>query len=93
MDNLRVKVRILVLIAVTVLLILGTGALAQPGGQHTVPEGTTAGGNYRLTSLPWQVSGVASRDGYRLLGLAATVDYVESGCCCTYVPCILRRLK
>jgi len=55
------------------------------------------GGNYQLTSLPlrpaqgnaWQVSGNASGGGYAL-----TSPYEPalrgSGCCCTYLPCMLR---
>ena len=74
-------------------LILGTGAVAQSGGQYTVEEGTAVGGSYRLTSLCWEVSGVASGGGYRLLGSAAPANHVGSGCCCTYLPGILRSYE
>jgi hypothetical protein len=48
------------------------------------------GGGYRLTGLAWQFSGIASGGKYRLLGPAAPA-LRGNGCCCTYLPCIVRR--
>jgi hypothetical protein len=90
MKNARLKVRIIVLVAVTALLLLGTGVLAQSGEHYIVKEGTATGGGYRLTSLSWQVSGAASGGGYRLLEPAVPASLVGSGCCCTYLPGVLR---
>jgi hypothetical protein len=79
------------------LLLISTGVLAQPGGhdppvRYTVVQGTASGGDYHLTSLTWRVSGTASGVGYRLLGPVSTL-LRGNGCCCTYLPCILRDFQ
>ena len=38
----------------------------------------------------WRVSGTASGGGYRL-SEAAPSALTGSGCCCTYLPCVLRQ--
>lgn len=89
------------IIAVVMLLLLGGAALQtaastlnrtsghDPPTRYTVGQGTSAGGGYHLTGLAWQVEGTASGSGYRLLGPAAPMSS-ENGCCCTYLPCVLR---
>ena len=86
-------------IAVTALvcvLLLASVMLAQANGGpdpptwHTVEQGMASGGGYYLTSLVWQVSGTASSGGYRLLGLASPT-LTGNGCCCTYLPCMLKN--
>jgi len=86
------KTRIAVLVIVVALLLTGSVALAQSGGptSYAFVSGTTSGGGYHLTSLAWQVSGAASGQGYHLLSPAAPTSS-EKGCCCTYLPCILRN--
>jgi hypothetical protein len=90
------KTRITIsLIAIVAFLATGSVALAQFSGQGTptwyaVERGTASGGRYHLSSLSWQVSGAASGAGYRLLGPAAPSSS-ENGCCCTYLPCLLRN--
>jgi hypothetical protein len=84
-----------ILITLTAFLLLVGVALAQsgrpgPDAWYTVEQGTASGGGYRLTSLAWQLSGTASGGGYRLLG-PATPLLRGSGCCCTYLPCVLRN--
>lgn len=77
------------------LLLVGT-ALAQSGGGHapsvlyTVQHGVASGGSYHLTGLAWQVEGSAAGGGYRLLGPVSPM-LRGNGCCCTYLPCVLRR--
>jgi hypothetical protein len=82
------------LLLVIALLAVGGAALAQsgwsgPGQAMTVQAGTSSGGSYQLTSLAWQVSGTALGGSYTL-----AIPYAPalrgSGCCCTYLPCILR---
>jgi hypothetical protein len=94
------KTRI-VLFLIAVALLLGSSAslrpagdvaLAQSGGQYAVERGTISGGGYRLTSLTWQVSGSATGGGYNLLQ-PASATLTGSGCCCTYLGCILRQFK
>jgi hypothetical protein len=84
------KRRILVLTAIVALLILGTAALAQPGGLYVVETGHATGGRYSLTSLAWQVRGASGGGDYRLLGPAMPA-LRGSGCCCTYLPVALRN--
>jgi len=83
------------LLLVIALLAVGGAALAQTGGPDpgqamSVQAGTSTGGGYHLTSLAWQVSGAAVGGDYTL-----AIPYAPalrgSGCCCTYLPCILRN--
>ena len=75
-------------------LIVDSRALAQSNEpaplQYVVAQGVASGGDYRLTSLSWQVSGASSGGEYRLQGPAspgATIDQ----CCCTYLPCVKKN--
>ena len=83
------------LLLVITLLAVGGAALAQSGGAGpgqamSVQAGTSSGGSYHLTSLAWQVSGTAIGEGYALTS-PYTPTLRSSGCCCTYLPCILRN--
>jgi hypothetical protein len=84
--------RLLGLVVCCVLLagLLVSGAVAQSIGPYQVEGGIISGGSYRLATTTWQVSGAASGQGYRLLGPAAPALH-GSGCCCTYLPCVLRQ--
>jgi hypothetical protein len=92
------KTRRVILVAVVALLFSSTGVLAQHGGLYTAEQEVASGGSYHLTSLApssvadltWQVSGTASGGNYRLSALPA-LALTGSGCCCTYLPCILRN--
>ncbi len=86
------KTRIAVLF-VAACLLLGGIVQAQTGGPglgYTVRAGSAAGGSYQLTSLRWQVSGLAIGGPYSLIVVA---DRAAGGnqCCCTYLPLILRN--
>ena len=94
---------LILLIAMVATLLAGSVALAQSGGQpplasYVVEQGTISGGGYHLTSLapryaqgePRQASRPASGGRYHLLGPAAPA-LAGSGCCCTYMPCVLRN--
>ena len=90
------RVQTVILATIAALLLLGSVALAQSGGQpvlsgYTVERGTATGGGYRLTSLvhTWQVGEVASGGGYRLLRPASPGG--GNQCCCTYLPCVVRN--
>ena len=80
---------------VCVLLLAGV-VLAQSGGGsdsstwYTVEQGTASGMGYCLTSQGWRVSGMASGGGYHLLS-PAVPELRGSGCCCTYIPCVLHN--
>lgn len=82
-------------VAMVCALLLAGAALAQSGGQHSplwyvVEEGRASGGRYHLTSASWYVSGTASGGGYRLLS-PSRPTLRGNGCCCTYLPCVLRN--
>ena len=74
------------------LLLSGTvWALAEqprPGSSVRV-EGKASGGGYHLTSLNWQVSGIARARDYQISGLNSGAGSGVS-CCCQYLPCIQR---
>ena len=83
-----------VIVLACVLLLVGA-ALAQSGSQpsppwYAVEQGRASGGRYHLTSVSWYVSGTASSGSYRLLSLSSPT-LRGNGCCCTYIPCVLRN--
>jgi hypothetical protein len=75
----------LVLVLFVCTLLLASATVAQGG--NTV---TLSGGHYRLVSPGAGVDVIASGGGYTLLQLAASAGQ-GSGCCCTYLPCLLRK--
>lgn len=90
----KAKEAILAIVATVVLL--STLALAQSGGQpppssYAVGQGTASGGGYHLTSLRWQVSGNATGAAYCLYRTGSPV-LRGSGCCCTYLPLVVKDL-
>lgn len=60
-----------------------------PSGTYSVEQSAVSGDGYQLTTLSWRVSGAASGGEYVLFGPAAP-RLVGSGCCCTYLPLMLR---
>jgi len=92
------KLRIVMLAAVVLLLPSAAGsprsapAAAQVNGQVAFQGGVVSGGNYRLTLLTDAPGVVASGGGYCVVqSRAAALPPNGSGCCCTYLPCMLRR--
>jgi len=69
--------------------LLASGALAESTGRYQVAGGMISGGSYRLTTVNWKVTGYASGGSYRLLG-PASPSSAGSGCCCTYLPCVMQ---
>jgi hypothetical protein len=82
--------RIVLLAAVAALLLSSAAASAQLGAGYAVEEGTLTGGGYRLTSVGLPTGETMSGGGYQLLNLPKS-PAAGSGCCCTYLPCILRN--
>jgi hypothetical protein len=89
--------RIVVLTFLLVLLVSGKMTLAQSGEREppiwpAVEQVTSIGGGYFHTNLGWTVSGAASGGDYRLSGpTRATLR--GDGCCCTWLPCVLRDFQ
>lgn len=87
------KKRIAIMIAIQILLLLGViGVMAAergPSAQVAVMPGLAVGGRYQLTGLSWQANNTTGGGDYRLTGIFAP-GLTGNGCCCTYLPCILR---
>jgi hypothetical protein len=84
------KIRTVMLFILVALLLLGATVQAQSSRWCVVEPGLASGGRYRLTTLSWDVSGTVAGGGYRLLAPAAPT-LGGSGCCCTYLPVVLRN--
>ena len=85
------RTRRAILVAIVCLLLVSTIAHARPGGGCVIEGVVAAGGEYRLAALAWQVTGTAGGGEYRLLGVEAPAMR-GSGCCCSYLPVILRNV-
>ena len=86
------KGRLVLLYAVVALLLLLVGrfALAEPVGQYVLETGRGLSSSIESTGLEWQVRGEASGGAY-LLSSTALPEQSDSGCCCTYLPSMLRN--
>jgi hypothetical protein len=60
----------------------------QPASFVAAPA-TLSGGEYLLESSGWQISGASAGGGY-LLERPAAPRLNGNGCCCTYLPCVMR---
>ncbi len=82
----------ILLLALLCMLLAATGSRAQvgPPGPYTVEPGIAAGGRYHLVVQSWRVTGSAVGGGYHLQGPAAP-RLRGSGCCCLYLPLVLRN--
>jgi len=84
------KTRITLLLFLIAFLLLSTGAGALSAPRYQVETGIISGGSYQLTSFRVQAGSIAAGGAYRLLGPSAP-NLQGGGCCCTYLPCILRN--
>lgn len=75
--------RVLLLIMALILV------LSVASAQASALISTAAGATYQLRSLTWQVDGAAVGGAYRLTSAPGSVS-AGSGCCCTYLPCVIR---
>ena len=87
------KTQRIVAVLLTMALLMATMAIAptgaNPPGLSALAEGTGPVGHYRLASITWPVRGSASGGGYWLVPLSQPA-LTGSGCCCTYLPCVMR---
>jgi hypothetical protein len=91
------RIRIAIVLALVAFLLLSGLAMAQTGGPGLTPAyavrpATSSGGNYHLTNLAWQVSGAAAGGNYTLVVPCASA-LRGSGCCCAYLPVVLRNVQ
>ena len=82
----RIRTSLLLILLAFVLSSTGASALSAP--YYQVETGTIVGGDYQLISSRLPVDNVSAGGAYRLLGPSAP-ELRGSGCCCTYLPCIL----
>ena len=61
------------------------------GGNYrlSVSPGLAEGGNYRLNGSAWPTGSLSSGENYQLLVPRAT-SLTGSGCCCMYLPCVMK---
>ncbi len=85
--------RFVYLVLAIAFLVLASGVVAQTEDSELPPpslveQGSISGGEYRLTRSVWQISGSISGGTYRLAGQGVP-SLQGSGCCCTYLPCVI----
>ncbi len=87
------KTRIAVLIALIAVLVLGSVALAQAAVHNPIvandASASRIGDSYQVTGGVWQARRAASGGPYRLLDPAAPA-LTGNGCCCLFLPCVMR---
>ena len=87
--------RVAILVLVVAFLVLAGAGLAQPGDSelpppYVVEADTVSGGDYQLTGQGASAAVEMSGGAYRLQGGVQPM-LRGNGCCCTYLPCILRQ--
>jgi hypothetical protein len=85
------KTRIAILLVLLFGALLVTSIVLAQGERDARLDVTElSGGHYRLVSLDAGVNVLAGGGGYLLLG-PASPQLRGSGCCCTRLPCVLRK--
>ena len=86
------KTRIILLLLLIALLLLstGAGALSAPP-RYRLETGTLTGGYDPFTRIGVQAGAVSAGGAYRLAARPATGAQASAGCCCAWIPCILRN--
>lgn len=85
------KGRVVLLLAIVVtLLLVARFVLAEPGGQYVLETGRGFSSSIPPSNLDWQVRGEVSGGAYSL-SVVALPEQSDSGCCCTYLPSMLRN--
>lgn len=64
-------------------------AADNPNSQLNILAEEISAGSYMIVPLEWQVVGTTAGGGYTLEASQA-VPLTGSGCCCTYLPCVIR---
>lgn len=82
-------VLVVLLLALAGMSLVGRFVLAEPGGQYILEAGRSTSRSQPLPSLDWRVSGQASGGSYSLVS-SAVPELRGSGCCCSYLPALLR---
>lgn len=59
--------------------------------QTAYASGDSAQAVYHLSGAVWQVQGVSGGEGYKLATLPLSPGGTGTQCCCTYLPCLLKK--
>lgn len=90
----RMAVLLVILLLLGVTLQVRAPMMAQTvtlgPARYRVEAGSVAGEGYQLSSQAWQITGAARGGTYRL-SIALEPSLRGSGCCCTYLPCVLNK--
>jgi hypothetical protein len=81
---------VVVIVIILVALPAKEGISAQTGEEYKFDDAVLSGDGYQLTTLSWQVSGEVRGGGYTLFSPMTTV-LRGSGCCCTFLPCVMKE--
>ena len=84
------KTRVLLLLFLTALLLLSTGAVTGSAPPRYRIEIGALAGNVRRTAAGAQASAVSAGGAYRLVSRTVSGS-ASSGCCCTWLPCVLNQ--
>lgn len=83
------RIALFMLMTIVATLLVSSVASAQLNRPGAVTASAASGGRYHLTGATWRVSGTVGGGGYHLQGPASPA-LTGNGCCCTYLPCVLR---
>jgi hypothetical protein len=85
--------RILILILICLFLLVSAISLEVfADGRPILQEQEIFEGSYSIVPLQWQVVGSSTGNGYTIFSPKA-VSLTGSGCCCVYLPCVIRNPK
>jgi hypothetical protein len=89
--NARMLLVLSLVVVLAWLIPLGGGKHASSAEVAWVLSGSAASndGVFQISTLTWKVEGVSLGGEYRLENLSTPL-LTGSGCCCTYLPCIIR---
>ncbi len=84
-----------ILIAFVIFVGLGVGVFGPSLLPLSDPAALAANNSpqkvYHLSGAVWQVQGVSVGEGYQLITLPLGPTGTGTQCCCSYLPCILKK--
>jgi hypothetical protein len=52
-------------------------------------SGASSSADYQISDVTWRVEGISTGGAYRLESASEPLS-TGSGCCCTYLPCVIK---
>jgi hypothetical protein len=89
--NARMLLVLSLVVVLAWLVPLGGGKRALSAETGWLLSGSAASndGGFQISTFTWKVEGISLGGEYRLENLSTPL-LTGSGCCCTYLPCIIR---